>query len=83
MLMACAQSVQQNNLVMAEALVKYIGVLAASQVGAMRKVATYFAEALARQIYGIQPQGPSNDPTLQDMYRNRNQNRWIGSLVIL
>ncbi|KAI4386483.1 hypothetical protein MLD38_004413 [Melastoma candidum] len=66
MLMACAQSVQQSNLVLAEALVKQIGVLATSQAGAMGKVATYFAEALARQIYGILPQSPVNDPSLSD-----------------
>lgn len=54
-LMACAEAVQQDNLKAAVALVKQIGVLAMSQGGAMRKVATYFAEALARRIYGIHP----------------------------
>ncbi|KAK9272384.1 hypothetical protein L1049_002755 [Liquidambar formosana] len=55
-LMACAEAVQQDNLKLADALVKHIGVLAASQAGAMRKVATYFAEALARRIYRFSPQ---------------------------
>ncbi|PON41413.1 DELLA transcription factor [Parasponia andersonii] len=54
-LMACAEAVQQDKLKLADALVKHIGILAASQAGAMRKVATYFAEALARRIYGIYP----------------------------
>ncbi|XP_062107608.1 DELLA protein GAI-like [Humulus lupulus] len=54
-LMACAEAVQQDKLKLADALVKHIGMLAASQAGAMRKVATYFAEALARRIYGIYP----------------------------
>lgn len=56
-LMACAEAVEQNDFKLGDALVKHIGVLAsASQVGAMRKVATYFAEALARRIYKINPQ---------------------------
>lgn len=55
-LMACAEAVQQDNLKLADTLVKHVGLLAASQAGAMRKVATYFAEALARRIYGIYPQ---------------------------
>ncbi|XP_044504383.1 DELLA protein GAI-like [Mangifera indica] len=55
-LLACAEAVQQDNLKLADALVKHIGLLAASQAGAMRKVATYFAEALARRIYRIYPQ---------------------------
>jgi DELLA protein len=54
-LMACAEAVQQDNLKLADALVKHIGLLAAAQSGAMRKVATYFAEALARRIYRIYP----------------------------
>ncbi|KAK4411760.1 DELLA protein GAI [Sesamum angolense] len=55
-LMACAEAVQQENMKLADALVKHVGILAVSQVGAMRKVATYFAEALARKIYKIYPQ---------------------------
>ncbi|PWA53346.1 DELLA1 protein [Artemisia annua] len=54
-LMACAEAVQQKNLNLAETLVKQAGVLAVSQAGAMRKVATYFAEALARRIYALTP----------------------------
>ncbi|XP_022776430.1 DELLA protein GAIP-B-like [Durio zibethinus] len=65
-LMACAEAVQQNNLNLAEALVKQIGFLAISQAGAMRKVATYFAEALARRIYRIYPQNPL-DHSLSDV----------------
>ena len=57
-LLACAEAVQQNNLSVAEALVKQIGFLAISQAGAMRKVATYFAEALARRIYRLYPENP-------------------------
>ncbi|KAF5457526.1 hypothetical protein F2P56_021623 [Juglans regia] len=55
-LMACAEAVQQDNLKLADALVKHVELLAASQAGAMGKVATYFAEALARRIYKIYPQ---------------------------
>lgn len=55
-LMACADAVQQENFNLADALVRHIGILAVSQSGAMRKVATYFAEALARRIYKIYPQ---------------------------
>ncbi|KAE8708059.1 DELLA protein GAI [Hibiscus syriacus] len=65
-LMACAEAVQQDNLKLADALVKHIGLLAASQTGAMRKVATYFAEALARRIYRIFPQD-SLDPSYTDI----------------
>eukprot|EP00262_Sarcandra_glabra_P022385 TRINITY_DN9901_c0_g3_i1.p1 TRINITY_DN9901_c0_g3~~TRINITY_DN9901_c0_g3_i1.p1 ORF type:complete len:586 (+),score=31.30 TRINITY_DN9901_c0_g3_i1:419-2176(+) len=55
-LMACAEAVQQDNLKAADALVKQITLLAASQAGAMRKVATYFADALACRIYRLYPQ---------------------------
>lgn len=55
-LMACAEAVQQENLKLADTLVKHIGLLASSQAGAMRKVASYFAQALARRIYGIFPE---------------------------
>ncbi|XP_044468970.1 DELLA protein GAI [Mangifera indica] len=54
-LLACAEAIQQDNLKLADALVKHIGILAASQAGAMRKVATYFAQGLARRIYRIYP----------------------------
>ena len=55
-LLACPEAVQQENLKLADALVKHVGILAASQAGAMRKVASYFAQALARRIYGIFPE---------------------------
>ncbi|XP_068661943.1 DELLA protein GAI-like [Aristolochia californica] len=66
-LMACAEAVQQDNLKAAETLVKQISVLAASQAGAMRKVATYFAEALARRIYRLYPPQDSLGSSLSDM----------------
>ncbi|KAL5553211.1 hypothetical protein UlMin_040612 [Ulmus minor] len=65
-LMACADAVQQNNLDLAEALVKQINYLALSQAGAMRKVATFFAQALARRIYRVYPENPL-DHSLSDM----------------
>ncbi|EFH53019.1 RGA1 protein [Arabidopsis lyrata subsp. lyrata] len=65
-LMACAEAIQQNNLTLAEALVKQIGCLAVSQAGAMRKVATYFAEALARRIYRLSPPQNQIDHSLSD-----------------
>ncbi|XP_030930878.1 DELLA protein GAI-like [Quercus lobata] len=55
-LMACAKAIQNENLELAGALVKIINLLAASQASAMRKVATYFAEALAFRIYRLYPQ---------------------------
>ncbi|KAL3644709.1 DELLA protein gai1 [Castilleja foliolosa] len=64
-LMACAEAVQQENFKLAEALVKNIGFLAVSQAGAMRKVATYFAEALARRIYRLYPQDSAFTDSLQ------------------
>lgn len=65
-LMACAEAVQQENFKVAEALVKQIGFLAVVQAGAMRKVATYFAEALARRIYRLYPQNP-HDSAFSDL----------------
>lgn len=65
-LMACAEAVQESNFKLAEVLVKQVGVLAVSQIGAMRKVATYFAEALARRIYRLYPQS-SKDLCLTEM----------------
>ncbi|KAL1211499.1 DELLA protein RGL2 [Cardamine amara subsp. amara] len=50
-LVACAEAIQQEDLNLADALVKRVGTLATSQAGAMGKVATYFAQALARRIY--------------------------------
>lgn len=55
-LMACAEAVQQENYKASDVLVKQISMLASSQGGAMRKVAGYFAEALARRIYRPNPQ---------------------------
>ncbi|KAF8407623.1 hypothetical protein HHK36_006756 [Tetracentron sinense] len=65
-LMACAEAVQQENLKLAGALIKQIGLLAVSQAGAMKKVATYFAEALARRIYRLYPQ-ESLDSSFSDL----------------
>ncbi|KAL1219496.1 DELLA protein RGA2 [Cardamine amara subsp. amara] len=65
-LMACAEAIQNNNLTIAEALVKQIGFLAVSQAGAMRKVATYFAEALARRIYRLSPPQNQIDHSISD-----------------
>ncbi|KAJ6735110.1 DELLA PROTEIN RGL1 [Salix purpurea] len=45
---------------------KLIGPLASSQAGAMRKVARYFAEALARRIYKIFPQDYCLDSSYSD-----------------
>ncbi|GFS32991.1 GRAS family transcription factor family protein [Actinidia rufa] len=64
-LMACAEAVQSDDAKLAEALVKQIGFLAVSQAGAMRKVATYFAEALARRIYRLYPQESAFSDLLQ------------------
>lgn len=55
-LMACAEAVQFGNASLAEGLVKHAGTLAASQGGSMGKVASFFAQALARRIYGFYPQ---------------------------
>ncbi|PKA63739.1 DELLA protein DWARF8 [Apostasia shenzhenica] len=55
-LMACAEAVQQENYKAADVILKQISMLTPSQGGAMRKVAGYFAEALARRIYRLNPQ---------------------------
>ncbi|XP_009603475.1 DELLA protein GAI1-like [Nicotiana tomentosiformis] len=65
-LMACAEAIQQEKMKLAEALLKQIGFLAVSQAGAMGKVATYFAEALARKVYRLYPSNP-NDPAFTDL----------------
>ncbi|CAJ1970844.1 unnamed protein product [Sphenostylis stenocarpa] len=54
-LMACAEAVQLGNASLAVGLVKHAGTLAASQGGSMGKVASFFAQALARRIYGFYP----------------------------
>uniref|UniRef100_A0A1J3F489 DELLA protein n=1 Tax=Noccaea caerulescens TaxID=107243 RepID=A0A1J3F489_NOCCA len=75
-LVACAEAIQQEDLNLADALVKRVGTLAASQAGAMGKVATYFAQALTRRIYrayvttetdvsGCSAVGPSFEEVLQ------------------
>ncbi|KAJ0237166.1 DELLA protein RGL2 [Hirschfeldia incana] len=70
-LVACAEAIQQQDLNLADALVKSVGTLAASQAGAMGKVATYFAQGLARRIYtsdllsGGSHVGPSFEEALQ------------------
>jgi DELLA protein len=65
-LMACAEAVQRSNFAIAREMVKEVRILASAQGGAMSKVATYFAEALARRIYGFLPQDTlrfnQNDP---------------------
>ncbi|GJR86912.1 DELLA protein GAI1-like protein [Tanacetum coccineum] len=65
-LMACAEAVEGNNMLLAENLVKQAGMLAVAQAGAMRKVATYFAEALARRIYKLSPENPQDTLAFQD-----------------
>ncbi|PKA53513.1 DELLA protein DWARF8 [Apostasia shenzhenica] len=54
-LMACAEAVQEENYEVADIIVNQISMLAPSQGGAMRKVAGFFAEALARRIYRLYP----------------------------
>ncbi|GMH20361.1 hypothetical protein Nepgr_022202 [Nepenthes gracilis] len=65
-LMACAEAVQNEDLKLADALVMQIRLLAVSQAGAMRKVAIYFAEAIARRIHKIYPQQSSIDSFYSD-----------------
>ncbi|KAG0471353.1 hypothetical protein HPP92_015899 [Vanilla planifolia] len=67
-LMACAEAVQHDNFTAADVLVKQISILAESQGGAMRKVAGFFAEALARRIYRLHPlQDNSLDSAFSDI----------------
>ncbi|XP_055960356.1 DELLA protein GAIP-B-like [Mercurialis annua] len=68
MLMECAEAIQENNLTLAESLAKRIGFLAVFQAGSMRKVATYFAEALTRRIYRLSPQNPVDHSPSNDLY---------------
>lgn len=67
-LLACAEAIQVDDLKLADALVKHISLLSTSQVGSMRKVASYFAHALARKIYKIFPQD-SLEVSYLDMYQ--------------
>ncbi|PKU77409.1 DELLA protein GAI1 [Dendrobium catenatum] len=55
-LMACAEAVNQENFKVSDVLVRQITVPASSQIGAIRKVVGYLAEALARKIYRFHPQ---------------------------
>ncbi|KAK8951640.1 DELLA protein SLR1 [Platanthera zijinensis] len=66
-LMACAEAVQHENYKAADVLVKQVSVLASSQGGAMRKVAGYFAAALARRIYHVHPPDCSLDSAFSDI----------------
>ncbi|CAN6825091.1 unnamed protein product [Brassica oleracea] len=70
-LMACSEAVQTSNLTLAEALIRQIGFLAGSQAGAMRKVAMYFAEALARRIIRLSPLQTQIDQSLSDNFQMR------------
>ncbi|CAH9070108.1 unnamed protein product [Cuscuta epithymum] len=66
-LMACAEAIQQENFKLADALLKHIGILAVSQAGAMRKVASYFAVALSQRIYKNYPKDTPFDATYNDV----------------
>ncbi|KAH0720689.1 hypothetical protein KY285_005563 [Solanum tuberosum] len=56
-LMACAEAIQENNLSLADELTSVLRRIAVSQIGgAMKKVATYFAEALSHKIHKKNPQ---------------------------
>ncbi|KAE9594404.1 hypothetical protein Lal_00001126 [Lupinus albus] len=66
-LMACAEAVQQENLKLADALLTHVNLLAASQAGAMRKVASYFAQALGHRIYRSYPQETLVDSSFSDL----------------
>ncbi|KAL7610427.1 hypothetical protein Lser_V15G11664 [Lactuca serriola] len=65
-LLACARAVHEQQIQMAENLVKHAGMLAVSQPGPMKKVAGYFSEALARRIYRVRPQTPLDSPAYND-----------------
>ncbi|KAM0015045.1 putative transcription factor GRAS family [Helianthus debilis subsp. tardiflorus] len=69
-LMACAEAVQNADQKLAETLVSRAGMLAASQAGAMRKVALYFTEALACRIYKLNPKSPHNSPILNNILQS-------------
>ncbi|CAH8386205.1 unnamed protein product [Eruca vesicaria subsp. sativa] len=65
-LVACAEAIQERDLILADALVKSVGTLAASQAGAMGKVATYFAQGLARRIYTNDVVSSTVGPSLEE-----------------
>ncbi|KAI7757903.1 hypothetical protein M8C21_025120 [Ambrosia artemisiifolia] len=66
-LMACAESVQKHDLKLAETLVNRACILAASQTGAMKKVALFFTQALACRIYNLNPNTPHDSPAFDDL----------------
>ncbi|XP_055809252.1 DELLA protein GAI-like [Solanum dulcamara] len=56
-LMACAKAIQENNLSLADVLISELRRFTVSQIGgAMKKEATYFAEAFYQKIYRTNPQ---------------------------
>lgn len=57
-LLACADAVSNNNLNLAEAILKHIKILVDVQTGAVRKVAGFFAQALTYRIYRFYPLKP-------------------------
>ncbi|CAJ2677619.1 unnamed protein product [Trifolium pratense] len=68
-LMAYAEAVEQNNIPLAEDIAKPIKYLAALQKPPTSKVATYFAEALARRILGMFPQHSASDSLQNHFYK--------------
>ncbi|KAF5175012.1 Della protein gai [Thalictrum thalictroides] len=67
-ILACAEAIQQENFQLAGTLVKQVGLLAISQAGAMRKVATHFVEALARRIYRIYPEDTLDSSSISELF---------------
>ncbi|KAJ7567242.1 hypothetical protein O6H91_02G138400 [Diphasiastrum complanatum] len=61
LLVACAESIQRDDLIAAEKIVREIRVVAGPQSGPMKRVATQFVEALARRIYGLNIQDTIGD----------------------
>ena len=82
-LLACAEAVQQENFSAADALVKQIPMLASSQGGAMRKVAAYFGEALARRVYRFRPTPDSSllDAAVADYDRTKRVSGYMATLL--
>ncbi|KAJ7532580.1 hypothetical protein O6H91_13G010800 [Diphasiastrum complanatum] len=68
LILACAEAVQRNDLVAADEMVRVIRVLSAPECGPMGRVATQFAEALARRIYGCQSQESLLDQSNGDSF---------------
>ncbi|KAK4724794.1 hypothetical protein R3W88_027573 [Solanum pinnatisectum] len=66
-LMACAEAIQENNLSLADELTSVLRRIAVSQIGgALKKVATYFAEALSRKIHITNPRDIVESPYSKD-----------------